>query len=111
MFNVVLTPVPFSGGNFKKSLAKQILFWFDFFFFFFFCSGSLTVFCAIIESPPNFEWLFPFILIVKNSQSLWQQLLSFLCKYRICIHCISVGLATAVYNSHCVDPCSTEPFL
>lgn len=94
MFNVVLTPLPFSGGNFKKSLVKQILFGFEFFFIFF-CSGSLTIFLAIIDSTPHFEWLFPFILIVKNSQSLWQQLLSFLCKYRICIHCISVGLATA----------------
>lgn len=110
MFNVVLTPVRISGGNFSKSLAKQILFWFEFFFVFF-CAGSLIIFPAIIDSPPNFEWLFPFILIVKNSQSLWQQLLSFLCKYRICIHCISVGLSTAVYNCHCVDPCNTGPFL
>ena len=32
MFNVVLTLLPFSGGNFKKSLVKQILFWIEFFF-------------------------------------------------------------------------------
>lgn len=38
-------------------------------------SVSFTTSPAVMDRTPTFEWLLPFKLIVRNSQSLWQQFL------------------------------------
>lgn len=100
------------------SLAKQFLFLFEFCFHLL-GSASLTMSPATTDSSPvygNFEWFLSFILIVKkkikNSPFLWQGFLKvFSSEYRIPINCISVALATAVYNSYYIGLCNTEQFV